>query len=269
MDIKDYISSGIIEAYVLGLATEEEVSILDCVRQKHPEVEQAILEAQLVLEDFASEQAIQPAPELKDSIWNILSESPSKASDAGNKEIDFSAIEKESNDRQPHRLAKSLAIAATVLLVLSLGTNIYWYQQQGISETKFSQALQYINAKELQLAEADKRWKIVQQPAVQKVSLRGTENKSELQAVVFWNKEDKTVYLTSGNLPATPTGKQYQLWAIVDGKPVDAGLLPREAEEGFFKMNDIPHAQTFAITLEKEGGSPTPTLADLFVIGNI
>ena len=27
----------------------------------------------------------------------------------------------------------------------------------------------------------------------------------------------------AGNLPDIPAGKQYQFWAIVDGKPVDGG----------------------------------------------
>ena len=56
----------------------------------------------------------------------------------------------------------------------------------------------------------------------------------------------------------TPTGKQYQLWAIVDGKPVDAGVINNCI--GLCKMKKIDHAEAFAITLEKEGGSPTPTL---------
>ena len=35
------------------------------------------------------------------------------------------------------------------------------------------------------------------------------------------------------------------------------------------KMKSIPNAETFAITLEKRGGSPTPDLTQLYVIGNV
>ena len=38
----------------MGLASEEEVSILECVRKNNAEVEQAILEAQQTLEEFAT-----------------------------------------------------------------------------------------------------------------------------------------------------------------------------------------------------------------------
>jgi hypothetical protein len=63
------------------------------------------------------------------------------------------------------------------------------------------------------------------------------------------------VYLSSVKLPVAPEGKQYQLWAIVDGKPVDAGLL--DNPETFEKMKSLGNAQAFAISLEAKGGSTT------------
>jgi anti-sigma-K factor RskA len=34
-------------------------------------------------------------------------------------------------------------------------------------------------------------------------------------------------------------------------------------------MKNIPRAQAFAITLEKKGGNPTPTMEQMFVMGSI
>ncbi len=48
---------------------------------------------------------------------------------------------------------------------------------------------------------------------------------------------------------------QYQLWAIVDNQPVDAGMLEMDKGHMMVKMKNIPRAQLFAITLEQEGGS--------------
>ena len=70
------------------------------------------------------------------------------------------------------------------------------------------------------------------------------------------------------NLPLAPSDKQYQLWAIVDGKPVDAGIIG-DCNGGLCKLKNIPKASAFAITLEKKGGSPTPTLTAMFVMGAI
>ena len=67
-----------------------------------------------------------------------------------------------------------------------------------------------------------------------------------------------------------PKGKQYQLWALVDGKPVDAGLLDMEvASTTFQKVKNVMQAQTFAITIENVGGSESPTLSTLHVLGNV
>ncbi|MBN9338222.1 MAG: anti-sigma factor, partial [Chryseobacterium sp.] len=65
-----------------------------------------------------------------------------------------------------------------------------------------------------------------------------------------------------------PEGMEYQLWAISDGKPVSAGMYS-EDKDSKIVLSNIPNAQAFAITLEKRGGSPVPTMENMFVIGNI
>jgi hypothetical protein len=54
---------------------------------------------------------------------------------------------------------------------------------------------------------------------------------------------------------------------LVDGKPLDAGVV--EDLPGICQLKTIQRAQAFAITLEKMGGSPTPTLTQMFVLGNV
>ena len=72
------------------------------------------------------------------------------------------------------------------------------------------------------------------------------------------------------NLPAAPTGKQYQLWTIVDGKPVDMGMLDPEFSNRLLRMkSSSPNAVAFAITLEKAGGSPSPTMDEMYVMGKV
>jgi anti-sigma-K factor RskA len=56
---------------------------------------------------------------------------------------------------------------------------------------------------------------------------------------------------------------------MVDGKPVDAGVFDIKDGAGMVRMKNIPRAQAFAITLEKKGGSPTPSLDKLYVMGKV
>ncbi|HLX91581.1 MAG TPA: anti-sigma factor, partial [Puia sp.] len=88
-------------------------------------------------------------------------------------------------------------------------------------------------------------------------------------ATVYWDTRTKDVYLLANNLPVANAEKQYQLWAIVDGTPVDAGMVDLSAGMSFVRMKNIPRAQAFAITLEKQGGNKTPTMSAMFVMGKV
>ena len=72
------------------------------------------------------------------------------------------------------------------------------------------------------------------------------------------------------SLPAAPQGKQYQLWSIVDGKPLDIGMIDNAFTGKVLKMkNTKAGSAAFAITLEKEGGNPTPTMEEMYVMGKV
>ena len=88
-------------------------------------------------------------------------------------------------------------------------------------------------------------------------------------ATVYWNTESKDVYLLVNQLPMPVPDKQYQLWAIVDGQPVDAGVFEIEKNFSFVKLKTIPKAEAFAITLEKKGGSTTPNMNAMYVMGKV
>jgi anti-sigma-K factor RskA len=102
-----------------------------------------------------------------------------------------------------------------------------------------------------------------------KVTLADVPGKQNgFMTTLFWEKSTKDVYILTNKLPPPSPGKQYQLWALVDGKPVDAGMLDLNCQ-GACKMKNIQKAQAFAITLEKKGGNPTPTMEQMFVMGKV
>jgi anti-sigma-K factor RskA len=72
LNTKEYISSGIIESYILGLASPEEAGILECVMKNNAEVKAAFEEAQKTMEDLATAQAMTPPEDLKSKIWNKI-----------------------------------------------------------------------------------------------------------------------------------------------------------------------------------------------------
>ncbi|MDR6735323.1 MULTISPECIES: anti-sigma factor domain-containing protein [unclassified Sphingobacterium] len=278
MDIKAYISSGIIESYVLGLASEEEVSILNCIRKNNVEVEQAIAEAEIALEQLADNQAIEMPMQLKQNIWNrLVTENlvPSEGEEVIETQSDSSAgphevVVMNADKKAFVKRSYTWAIAASLLLAVSIGTNIFLYQRKQESVNKLNQTAILFDAQQEKLAILQDKWTLVQNPTIKTILLKGVENKMDYRALVFWDQSSKTVYLSIEHLPPAPKGKQYQLWAMVDGKPVSAGVFPLDVKADIAsKMLDIPHAQAFAITLEDEGGKDVPTLSALCVMGTI
>jgi Anti-sigma-K factor rskA. len=280
LDIKAYISSGIIESYVLGLASEEEVSILNCIRKNNVEVEQAIAEAEKALEELADIQAMAMPVSLKEDIWNKLNAEnlvafgdPSEGKETESSTLDHN-IERNSGEEPEEvivpRKSYNWAIAASVLLVLSVGANVLLYQQNNETKDKLTKTSSSFDQQQASLATLQDKWRLVQNPAIKTIPLKGVENKPDLHALLFWDQLSKAVYLNLEQMPVAPKGKQYQLWAMVDGKPVNAGVFPLDAKaDGTSKMLDIPKAQAFAITLEDEGGKDVPTLSELCVMGGI
>jgi anti-sigma-K factor RskA len=64
-------------------------------------------------------------------------------------------------------------------------------------------------------------------------------------------------YLRNEALPELPAGKTYQLWTIVDGAPVSAGLLGRSPKISAFSAD--AKVQAVAISIESESGASAPS----------
>ena len=122
MNIQDYISSGIIETYVLGLAGEEEARELERLCLEYPEIKEALLEAQESLESYAQLHAMQPSSDVKNQIWNAINDEETNENKG---RIDNTV-------KQTKNISKVyfyLAIAACLLLAIALPYHIYKINQ--------------------------------------------------------------------------------------------------------------------------------------------
>lgn len=272
MNTKEYISSGIIESYILGLASPEEAGILECVMKNNAEVKTAFEEAQKTLEDLATAQAVAPPEDLKSKIWNKIQqeqvvEEVKPAMEQGN-----SIFEKEKDSKeikiQKNTQWKTYAIAASVLFLVSVAGNIFWMKNQSENKETIAKLNTETQSKDLALQKMNEKWRMLSSDEMQMVVLKGVEKHPDSKAMVFWDKKTKEVYLNAEDLPKAPEGMQYQLWAIADGKPVSAGMYTEE-KDSKIALSNIPKAQAFAITLEKKGGSETPTMENMYVMGEI
>jgi hypothetical protein len=174
--------------------------------------------------------------------------------------------------------ARYVAAASLILLAGSVLLNFYLLSQykKTIAKNEELIAVQTQvadNNKVLQtkLSNYENAISLMQNPLMAVVKMPGVPKSpapSSL-ATVYWNTQSKDVYLLVNKLPVPVANKQYQLWAIVDGKPVDAGVFDMAEGVSFVKLKTIPKAEAFAITLEKKGGSSTPDMEAMYVMGKV
>ncbi len=272
MDINGYIESGIIESYVLGLASTEEMAELEGLAMHHPAIKKAVDDFALIIQEQALLNAVRPPAEIKQQLLDALADEFAEP-----KVIVMPAANNEKVEGRVVKITtyaswRYIAAAAIILFIVSAGLNVYYYNNYKTASDNYTALLE--SQRNLQasnqtfqtkLGDLQSTINIFQDSAMHVVKMAATPGKEGSLATVYWDTHTKDVYVYANNLQQAPAGKQYQLWAIVNGKPVDAGLLTSCA--GVCKMKNIPNAQAFAITLEKEGGSLQPDLKSLFVIG--
>jgi len=276
MNIQEYIQSGIIESYVLGLASEEERLEFESVCATYPEVVEAREAFELSLEHIAMSDAVTPPAYLKDKIRHAVT------GENGEHMTSYSYTENDYVDEdQPLIIRKlfslrSAAAAAIILLGASTLLNFYFYKENKKLVNAFNelsiQQTQLVNnnqSMQTKLQDYEANFEHIRNPRMKAVKLPGVSSNPSSMCTVYWDTQTKDVYLMVNNLPKPAPGMQYQLWAMVDGKPVDAGMLDMDKDNMVVKMKNIPSATAFAVTLEKQGGSPTPDMNAMYVMGTI
>lgn len=274
MEINDIISSGLLELYVLGKTTEQETEQVLTWKALHPEVAEELLAIEDSLEQLDFAKAVTPSMDTKKHLFASLNET----NKADNTRVEQAIVTPIINAITPVKSInnnyKYAAAASVALLIGSLLFNMSTYSKYNKASEELAAAEKKIINNNEDVASLQKQLEVPLNNAAQSVVLKSTPNapaNSNASAKIFWIKNTNEVYVEPNSLPAVPKGFQYQLWAIVDGKPVDGGMIiyDKSKKYNIQKMKSFGKAQAFAITLEKEGGSPTPTMEKLYVMSTI
>jgi len=269
MELKEFIASGIIESYLLGTATSNEVEMVHSMLKKYPELEDEITAIELAL-ITASSNSKPVNADLKNRIFESIDFTPKQTSGPAENMVPFSS------SKTTGRWTRYVVAASVVALIASLLLNVMLYMNMNRASNDMARLNDQNIKMQSELASQNSsisqmkdQMAVMTDTSNQKITLKGLTPQPDALATVYWNPEKNNVHLYVNNLIPAPDGKQYQLWAIVDGKPVDAGVFDCAKGVGLQNMKNISNAQAFAVTLEKAGGSPTPTLEAMYLIGNV
>lgn len=261
MDTKAYIESGIIELYVAGQLSEKENLKVAQYASQYPEIQNEIIEVEkafLALSASTSPREISSF----DGIEQKLRETESKVI----------SMEGKSRSWRPY-----LGWAAA--FVGALGIAYLYNQNQQLSsgievtQTEVEQLEQQIKEANESLEKSNQLLDQLRDKDVVVVNLGGQTASPDSFAKAYWNKEEGQLFIDAQGLPTPPEGMAYQVWSLTLDPltPTSVGLLEdfESDENGVFTLANSNASEAFGITLEPEGGSPTPNLEQLYVLGTV
>ncbi|RYY41107.1 MAG: anti-sigma factor [Chitinophagaceae bacterium] len=265
VNIKEYISTGIIESYVLGLASDAERQEFEALCRQYPELVEARDRFELSLESSLLANAPAPPAFLKERVLHSIEEA--RTAPAAGSGISRPAQVRPINPWKWAAAACVLLAAGSLVWALSNNSRIDRLENSLAGSDSLRQELL---ATRTELAEMRQEAEALRNPNMKMTALESVPTAPTRARVnVLWDSTTKDVYLMIQNLPAPAADKQYQLWALIDKKPVDLGVFELRQDRLMVKMKNVQNAQAFAITLEPKGGSASPTLQNMYVYGEL
>lgn len=275
MDISAYIESGIVETFVLGQASVQEQQEIACLSKIYPELATYIKEVEADFGTFAQQYQQTPPPRLKADIMAAIAqvnqdEPVGFLNNAPTATPQPSEVAAPTKEVKVVRLNRSVYFAAAASAFIAVAMGVLLILQNNKTEALQNQtdAIALENAKiEGDLKNAQQTLAILTNPNNNVVQLKGTAKFPDATATVYWDNTTGQVHIHAPSLAVLPADKVYQLWILVDGVPVDMGVFSNPVALSTMKNTMV--GQTFAITIEKAGGSISPTLEEMVVVGNV
>jgi anti-sigma-K factor RskA len=185
---------------------------------------------------------------------------------------------------QPAKTARTTSsimpwLAAAARLAITVGMGIYMASLQRrirALEGDLRAALLRVDDGERRVnvamraaADAQTPLSVLTAPDVRRIDLAGQAAAPSASARAFWSRS-RGLVITAANLPPLPAGRIYQLWFVARPAPVSAGLLTPDAGGSLTTTlptpADVPNPTALAVTIEPEGGVPSPTGA-MYLVG--
>jgi anti-sigma-K factor RskA len=270
-NIKAYIESGILELYILGDVSMDEKLQVEAMVIKHPAIKAELDEIERSMELYATENSIEPSPDLRSRILNSMLTNLGDDNTFNKKPAQIRDNVVALPAAKTNNFYK-YAFAACLALLLASGIalmSMYNQLQQSNNQLAVMQLDKQHFANRVNLM--DEQLGIFRDASFKFLKLQGTAKApAGANITIAWSPVKKKVMIDMGTMkmPVNDKNHQYQLWALVKGKPVDLGVFDKNPDSTDMKeMKSTALADAFAVTLEPRGGSGSPTMDEMMVIG--
>ncbi len=242
-----FMESGLLDSYILGTTTSDQNLEVESYISKFPEVRADYERLQENLEILAKAHAVEAPKYTLNAIMEDIAD-------------DIPVVQMPASPR--HSRAPWFSIAASIAALIFAGTSYSLYQQN-ISLTQENQVVVDeifdlrgdIEENNNKLENVMLEFMKLNNPETEKYVLRGNSRAKNLKTVAYINAVDKTSMIDIVSLPKLPANQTYQIWAELQDRMVNLGILD-ESERN--KLKTIPYTENalgLSITIEPKAGS--------------
>lgn len=274
MDIQEYIASGKLELFLLGELTDRErEEVLDLAKE-YPEVREELDALEKAMFAFDQLTGKAPSAKVKSDIFASLEDELQKSET----EETLTDLPKKEGKVVQSIFWKSFAVAASIVAIIASLAAVYFAGKFYDTDQRFTALLQEqqvladnLNQVKQEYEETDSRLDRLVAGDFKRVEMLGEalEMQKDAKVDVFWDQGKQEVFIAVNRLNSLSAEFDYQLWAIGPDGPIGIGLVDPAQPFSLQQMNAVAEAGAFAITIEPKGGSESPTLEKLVVLGEV
>jgi len=264
MSNQELIASGDLELYVAGVLPEKKAVEISKLVEQDENIRKEVEAIEAILLKLSKESTKQGEQDFTALLKHIVTHKEDKS---------IQGLETKDKPKVI-QLLPYIGWAAAVLCLVFFG--LEFQETQSLKNTLEQEITEknsledQLRTKEYNLAYKENLLEIITSENTRTVQLAGQDISPESAVKAYWNSNDNKVVIDAATLPEAPEGMVYQLWSLKLNPltPTSLGLLDDYTSgNNLFVFDNAELSEGFGITLEPAGGSKTPTLERLYVLG--
>ena len=254
MNAQEIIASGLLELYVSGSLSTEEIQVVEDGLCSYPEVKREVEKIEKAYKEIA--EIVSPV--IPASSWTKISQ----------------ALQGKNSPNKSVYIGWITAAACLAGIIWLVSQNSGLKDEIEITTTENIELKEQIQLNTTELASRQEFIDILRSQDYKSIVLPGNLAVApDAFAKVYFNEDNRVVYIDTKGLPEAPEGQVYQAWSLTLNPltPTSIGTLDDafQHESGVYKFENIADVEAFGITLEPKGGSESPTLSQLYTLGAV
>lgn len=247
-EVQVFLDSGLLERYLVGDTNVSENYKVESYISDYPEVQDQFNMLQDNLEILAKCNAIEPPTNMLENILAELEEVPVIALQTKRRAMPWFGI--------------AASVAALIFGAMSFflfNQNQALLEKNELSNNELNELRLHAAQTNSELADITKKYDMLNNPETNKYILRGNQRAKNLKTVAYINSVDKLSMIDVVDLPQLPDDQIYQLWAEVNDKMVNLGILD-ESNRNLIPVPYLEDALSYSITIEPKGGNQSASV---------